>query len=213
MPGATKYKKNCKACQRSRTDEKLRKRIRYAAYKREQGDETLADIAIESGLTTAALYNHVKKHMIDIQDSYSAAKQTKVAKQREVFKATVAKELELSVDTNVLDSIEARPEAIVALDDYISQAKLLIDKGELKINATSFLQATKIRTDWAAKQQSNKTDMMKAIYAMSSGDKKSIAKKEIIDAGTNTQEDAGSINKREEQPATVYGAITGTNPS
>lgn len=204
-----RYKVNCKSCQMSKTDPKLRKRIRYAAYKREHGDETLADIALERGLSVPQIYNHVKKHMSDAQESYNAAKDTKIAKQREVFKANVAKELELSVDVDVLDSIEGRPESVVALDDYISQAKLLIDKGLLKINATSFLQAVKIRTDWSSKQQTNKTEFMKAIYAMSSGDKKEMHGTKST--GINTEEDAGSSHTGEEEPKTVYGAITGAD--
>lgn len=205
---AAKFKPNCRSCQIARADQRFRKRVRYAAYKRESGDETLADIGIEFGISTPQIYNHVKKHLTDVQDSYNAAKEIKIAKKTVEFKANVQKELELSIDPEVMDTIQARPEAIVALDDYISQAAALISKGELKINATSFLQATKIRTDWDSKQQSNQTEFMKAIYAMTSGDKK---KAKVIDGqSTDTQEDAGRPSEGEKQPQTIYGTITGS---
>jgi hypothetical protein len=167
-----RYKSNCYTCQLSKKDLSVRKRIRYAAYKREAGDETLQDISIEIGVSSPSIYNHVKRHMEDVSERYQARREVQTAKKVAAVKIQVQEEAELVLEADTVDAIEARPLEIAALDDYIAQAKALIDRKELKITASTFLAATKIRSDWSNKQQSNKTDFMKTIYALASGAKK-----------------------------------------
>lgn len=206
-----RYKVNCATCIMSKKDVPLRTRIRYAAYKREQGDETLYDIADAVGLTRHGIYNHVKKHMEDISDRYINRSRVQAAKKVAEVRTKVQKEAELFLDPDTVDAIEGRPLEIVALDDYIAQAKAMIDNKELKITASTFLAATKIKTDWQRGQQSNKTEFLKAIYAMASGATKAVTnEKEVIDVGTtDTSEDATGDDTGKEQPTTIYGAITG----
>lgn len=202
-----RFKSNCVTCRMAKSDVGLRRRIRYAAYKREQGDETLGDIAGEIGVGTQSIYNHAKRHMEDISDRYIDRSRVQAAKKVAEVRAKVQKEAELVISTATMDAIEVRPLEIVALDDYIAQAKAMIDNKELKITATTFLQATKIKSDWQVKQQTNKTEFMKAIYAMASGDK---GKK---DAATDTREDAGSDREGQNKPADIYGTIAGPDAS
>lgn len=201
---AVKYKRNCNSCQLSKADARVRKRIRHAAFKREDGDETLADIAVEVGIPTSAMYNHARKHISDVASNFAATTEIKVAKKKEEFKGKVQKEMELALEGTVLDSIEARPAEIVALDDYIAQAKALIDKGQLKITATNFLAATKIRTDYRNKQDNTKLDYMKTIYALASGGKHG-----QYSTGATTAVD----NRGTEQPRSLYQSAAGSETS
>lgn len=203
-----KYKSNCTVCQKSKLDVKLRNRIRYAAFKREPGDETLSDIGAEYGLSVPSMYNHAKKHITDMAESYQHAKETKVAKQTQTFRVQAQKELETAIDGSVLDTIEARPQEIIALDDYIAMGKKLIDNGTMKVSAQSFLAAVKIKNDWSAKQASTKLDFFKAVYALSSGNKKKVEPNGQANP-SDTGEDATVDNRGADQAADIYRELAG----
>lgn len=187
-------------------DARLRKRIRYAAYKREQGDETLGDIAGEIGVGVQSIYNHVKKHMEDVSERYEARRAVYTAKKQAEVSVRVLEEAQTVISKNQYDSVEARPAEVIGLDDYIALGIADVKNGNMKMTAQSWLAAIKIKTDWSNKQQTNKTELIKAIYSMSSGDKK----KGMSD-GTSSQKDAGRDNQGQEQPQTVYGTITGSD--
>lgn len=203
-----RYKPNCATCTMSKKNVPLRRRIRYAAYKRETGDETLQDIANEIGVGQASIYNHVKKHMEDISDKYIDRSRVQAAKKVAEVRAKVQEEMELTLESDAYDQIEGRPLEIVALDDYIAQGKAMIDNKEIKINATSFLTAVKIKNDWAKGQASTKLDFLKAVYAYASNDKKEQGKYEPSD---DTGQDAGGDEAGEKQPDSVYRAVVGSD--
>lgn len=155
----------------SRTDAKLRQRIYVAAFKREEGDETLYQIADEQGVSRPQMYNHVKRHVT--QNAISdTTKELSTEKKVIEMKAKAHKEQELAIEGDVIDGIEARPEQIIALDTYISQGYDDLKKGKFKVTGNGLLAAIKIKNEWENKRQQNKTDYLKTIYAIASDNRK-----------------------------------------
>jgi len=163
-----RYRANCKVCQIAQKDAKLRVRLRKAAFNRDEGGETLKDIAIEYGMTTAAVYNHAKKHIQDTSEANEKRHQTLMIRKQAEIQAKAQKEFELALKPDEFESTEPRTTEIMALDDYIAQGYDEIKKGTLKITASSFLAAVKIRTDQRAKSANNKIELIKTINAFRS---------------------------------------------
>lgn len=212
---SVKYKSNCKACQLSKRDPKARARIRQATFRREDGDETLADIAKEFNISQGPMYNHAKKHIHDTEPIMGARKELRVAKQTLEFKAKVQKEAELVLEADVVDEFESRPAEIVALDDYIAQGATMIKEGKLNMTPRSFLGAVKIKTDWAAKQQNNKLELMRTIAAFASGAKKKIDVKEgeIVDDPDTAPEPSDGPDRGSDEAASIYRKAFGHVPA
>lgn len=191
-----KYKVNCSICQKAKNDPKMRNRIRRAAFDREEGDETLRDIAFWYNLSPSAMYNHAKKHIkpVDTESRSMVIAAKKVA----TIQANVQKEAELQLDRQTVDEIDARPVEIMGLDEYIAQGIDTIQKGELKITPSSFLAAVKIKTDWSSKQQTNKIELMRTIAAFASGAKKGKNgdTTETTESDRGGQDEAGNIYQR-----------------
>lgn len=206
------YKSNCSVCKVAKGNAKFRARVRHAAFKREEGDETLQDICKEFSLNLAPMYNHAKKHIRDVTEQFEQARATKLAKKTIELQVQAQKEAELALEGDVMNTIEARPAEIIALDAYIAQAKSMIDSGNLKVTVAGFLGATKIRTDWANKQASQKMDFMKAMYQLASGNKKE------INSGTNgttnpTPTTPAVDDSGENGPNTLYREAAGNHPA
>ena len=201
-----KYKSNCKGCQLSKHNPKARDRIRKAAFRREDGDETIQQIAIEFGVTPAALYKHCRNHLKDTDVEMSSRKEIKIAKKTIEFKARVQKEHELLIDDNTSESIEGRPAEIVTLDDYIAQGAAMVKEGKVQITANSYLAAIKIKNEWQAKQQNNKVELLKTIAAFRSGHKK-VVEGEVING--IAKEITGSTNRGADETARIYRRIAG----
>lgn len=203
-----RYKPNCATCQIAKTDISLRKRIRYAAYKREQGDETLQDIAAQIDVSYQGVYNHVKKHMEDVSDRYIDRSRVQAAKKVAEVQAKAHQELELQLSRPVIDEIDARPEEVIALDEYIAQGHNAIKQKSLRITPQSFLAAVKIKTDWQSKQQNNKIELMRTMMAFASGGDKP-KKKEVIDGSGDTLPVTEGLVGGEEQSRDIYRSIVG----
>jgi len=207
-----KYKVNCKACQLSKRDPKARKRIRYAAYKREEGDETLQDIAIEFNISGPSMYNHVKKHIKDTEPEMGARKEIRVAKAKIQFEAEAQKEMETVLEAQTIEEANPRPAEIIAVDDYIAQGATMVKEGKMKMTPQSFLGAVKLKTDWSSKQQNHQLELIRTIAAFRSGAKKQISKqdKELIDV---TGEITGSLDSGENETGRIYRATFGNAPA
>lgn len=175
----TGYRVNCVVCKSCKALPSLKKRIRLAAFHRQDGDETLGDIANEFGFSTKSIYNHAKKHIRPSETE--GKKEIRVAKKVIDFQAQAQKELELQLDKQTIDEIEARPAEIIGMDELIAQGVEEIRKGNMKLTATQFIAAVKVKTDWAAKQQSNKVEILRTIASFRSGSKKQIIEGEEID--------------------------------
>lgn len=199
-----KYRANCKTCMLCKKDMKLRRRIRAAAFNRQPGDETISDIAKEYDVSMPSMYNHVKKHMTEFDDT--GRKEIHVAKNVATIQATVQKELEVQLDRDSVDDIDARPIEIAGLDDYIAQGIKEIKEGKLRVTPASFLGAVKIKTDWSSKQQNNKIELMRTILSFRSGANKKI---ERDTDGNNTRAITETIDRGEEQSDIIYRAAFG----
>jgi predicted DNA-binding protein YlxM (UPF0122 family) len=195
-----KYKANCKACILSKHSEKHRRRIRQAAFHRQDGDETLAEIATECNISIPSMYNHVKRHMKEVDTT--GLKEIRVAKKVVNMQSTAQKEMELQLDRQTIDEIEARPAEIIGIDELIAQGIAEIRAGKMKLTATQFVAAVKVKSDWAGKQQSNKIELLRTISAFRSG-----AKKGKIDG--NTIELTESTDGGEDEPSRIFRAAFG----
>lgn len=149
----------------AKKDPKLRNRIRNAKFRREIGDETLKDIAIEIGLPFAGVYNHAKKHITD-RGIAPETKEIRIVKKSEEIKASVARKHELAIDH---DSIIVEDESVEALKEYIRQGYAMVKEGKINITAQSFLQAVRIDIDRVAKTKDRQVDIIKTMYRFASG--------------------------------------------
>ena len=171
----SRYKPNCNTCKKTKLDAKLRQRIQNAAYKRDIGDESLAEIAKEIGVTIPTIYNHVKKHITDDDIVLEKRLQSKRSLQAEKIKAKVQKDLELKLDVATVEEIDSDPLQILGLKEYIAQGNDMIKKGGLKITAQSYLVAVRTLNEFEAKKTNNKLEFLRTIAAFRGG------KKELID--------------------------------
>jgi len=159
-----RYKVNCKVCQECRKDPKFRLRVYNAAFKRQDGDETMQDIANAyiGKMTRAALYNHVKKHQ-----TYTApTREAQVVTRIERNKAQIAKEMELAVDHD----------DILPTKDYEKVWELVISEGMkelktdgMKLSVNSLLSATKLKSEYDMKKRGQDADIIKMMMRAASG--------------------------------------------
>jgi hypothetical protein len=185
------YKKNCATCNLVRGNTKLRIRIRDATFNRTAGDETLQDIGREIGVNNKSIYNHSKKHITNRADTSEQVREAKLAKAKIAFAASVQRENELALKAQTMDEVDARPAEIVGLDEYIAQGILDVRKGNMKMTPASFLGAIKVKTEWAAKQQNNKLELMRTMMAFASGNKNKKDKDDDITIEVTTSTPTG----------------------
>lgn len=197
----TKYIHNCRTCQMSKGNVKFRNRVRKAAFNREEGDETLGDIALEVGISVHSIYRHAKKHLTTMD--MTGKNEIRVAKKIIDMKKNSDNELAAQLGADTVDEIDARPTEIASLDDYIALCAAEVRAGKMKITANSFLGAVKIKTDWASKQQNNKIELLRTISAFRSG-----AKKEGKIDG-NTIELTEGVDRGEDEPSIIFRSAFG----
>jgi len=178
--------------------------LRHSAFAREEGDETLADLANEFGMSLGSIYGHAKKHMKDRSEQSAESRQAKLAKKTIIIQAEAHKELEIQLDKQTVDDIEARPNEIIGLDEYIAQGIADVKAGNMKMTPSSFLAAVKIKTEWSSKQTSNKIELMRTMYAFSSGNKKKEEKND-----RTTREITASSDGGEDESTRIYRAAFG----
>lgn len=159
---AIKYKSNCKVCWASKKDAKLRERIYYCTFKREEGDESLYQIADSVGIPRAGMYNHVKKHIKENLPSGEVV----TAKRLELVKQTVAKQLEVSLDH---DSIIPKQDFEMALDEVIASGLSELRLGTKKATINQLLAAAKVKGDFSSKKRGQDVEIIKTMYRMMNG--------------------------------------------
>lgn len=200
------YKSNCSICQLAKKDAQFRQRVRYAAFSRVQGDETLADIAKEFGLSQPSIYNHARKHISDTSIIMEDRRKVVIEKKVAEHKAEAMKELNIAIDADSMADVDFRPEEIVALDDYIAQGAAKIKNHEMKMTPQTFLAAIKIKTDWSAKNTHNKLEFLKTVNAFRSGAQKDIKKikeGEIVNEQL-TGKPTESIDRGQDEASNIY---------
>lgn len=194
-----RYKPNCKACQLSKKDPRLRQRIYQAAYRREDGDETLYQIADREGFNRAALYNHVKKHTTEVQKSLEVQTAKKVA------------EVKANVDNKLVDHFEGK-EPITpqlhndVLDEVMAIGLADVKAGRLKVTVSHALAAARQKAENLSKQKNLQLDIMKTMFAFASGEKKKIEKGKDEQP---TELPAGDPNQGADGPDSLYHQIIG----
>jgi hypothetical protein len=159
---AIKYKVHCKTCQMSKANPKLRERLYKAAFRREDGDETLADIANDTGLSMPRVYNHAKKHMSEKKPTGAVITTRRI----EEVKQAVAKELEVSLDH---DSIVPRQDFEMALDTVIAAGLAELNAGTTKTTISQLLTASKIKSDYFGKKRGQDVELVKTMYRSMNG--------------------------------------------
>lgn len=197
-----KFKPNCNACRLVKADPKLRARVRFATYKREEGDETLQDIAFEVGISHNSMYNHAKKHMKDTTEAVKNRAVTLNAKKQATARAKANKKLEVAFDKDDLNIVEEFEES---LDEYITQGRDILSKNQMKITEKGFLMAIKIKSDIQAKKRGQDIEIMKAVYSFSSGKNKKVKDTD----GTTPEGLPGGVDSGTNGSDSIYGEIAG----
>lgn len=205
--GLNTFKSNCATCRALKVNAKLRTRVRFAAFKREEGDETLADIAREIKIAVPGIYNHAKKHMIDYSPMVERREQVIIAKKQAVFQAQANKKLEVAFDQKDLEITENYEDG---LDEYIRQGGDALNKGNMKITEKGFLAAIKIKSDIQSKKRGQDIEIMKAVYSFSSGKNKKI-NEEL--ASEITPSDAEGSDTGADESDSIYRAVTRNAPT
>jgi hypothetical protein len=206
-----KFKMNCKACLLSKRDPKARARIRQAFFRREEGDETLADIAKEFGISIPSMYNHAKKHLKDTEPIGQQRKAIAVVRKKAEFEGKVQKELELQLDAETVADINVRPAEIIALDEWIAQGAAMVKEGTMKMTPQAFLGAITVKTKWASTQQNNKIELLRTMNAFRSGAVKKVTSniKEGEVVNELTAESGEGVDRGADEAINIYRATFG----
>lgn len=159
-----RYKVNCKTCQITRGDAKLRTRIYNAYYRRDEMDEPLTHIAKEIGISHIAVFNHAKKHM----SIRKIATPVRVERSIEKMKAQIAKETELAFDH---DAAVPKEDYERVIDGVLAEGMDQMKKTGKTITISQLLTAAKIKGDFQAKKRGQDVEIIKTMYKFSSGDK------------------------------------------
>lgn len=173
------YKRNCRSCQISRGNQKLRERIYHAEFLRETGDETLAQIAPEMGVSYSSLKNHATKH---IKLRSVASEEVRVTKNIEKIKAKIAKDTELSFDH---ESIVPKQDFEMVVDGVLAEGYQQLKKQDKQISISQLLTAAKIKADYTSKKRGQDTEIIKTMYRMASGGKDTNSDKVTSGASTS----------------------------
>lgn len=161
----SKFRPNCRPCQLSKGNPKLRKRIYDSYYNREDSGETVSQIAESAGLTHASLYNHLKKHVNERASTAEALVVTKVEKAR----AAIRKEFELAVDH---DTVVPREDYENAWDYVISEGMRQLKESGKQVSINQLLAATKLKSDLGLKKRGQDAEIVKTFMRAAAGTKK-----------------------------------------
>lgn len=151
-----KFKPNCRICVAAKSNPKLKVRIYHAAFEREEGDETLRQIAIDDNLTEHSLYNHVKKHIKRRSD-----RSLQVQKKAALIKAKMEQELEISFDH---DSVVPEEDFEKGMRLYLAAGIDALEKGKMAITAAQFVQVMKVKSDYMSKRRGQDVEVLKTVY-------------------------------------------------
>lgn len=155
-----KYKRNCRTCQLSKGNAKLRERIVHAKFRHEAGDETLTQIAGDLGISGAALQNHARKH---ITEETAFTLERKKVRGIEKVKVRAMKEMEVAFDHS---DVVAELDFERGLREVVAEGITRLEKGEITVSTTQLLQAIKIKADYEGKKRGQDTELIKTMYKM-----------------------------------------------
>lgn len=182
--GVSKWKSNCAACQLMRKDHNFKQRMYTSTYFDKQGKETLRQVAIDYSayLSMQSIYNHARKHGTWYFRKHSDRDETiKEFHEREQIKKdalTKLKKVAPELVPEVIDGqlVAAEPKDDddweSGLDELIKIGTSDLKKGHMKINASQYVTALKIKADREASKGNQKSDMLIAFAAMASGNAK-----------------------------------------
>lgn len=189
----------------SKADFKFRRRVYEAHFRRNNGDETLGDIALEYGLNKQSIYNHARKHIKENLPSGEIKTQNKINR----FKAGLENKLAEVLDTTDNPSEAGLDPHEQALNEIIALGAEELKAGRLKLNTSQFLGAIKIKADIKNKSKDRQAELVKTMYKFASGEKNKVDRK-VID-GTPTIP-AGNTYTGEKQPGDIYKQVSGDAP-
>lgn len=190
------YKRNCISCQKSRGNPKLRARIYHAQFLRENGDETLAQIALDIGVAEPSMRNHAKKH-VNLRSV--ASEEVRVVKNIEKVKAKIQKDTELSFDH---DLVIPKQDFEMVVDGVLLEGFDQLKKQGKQISISQLLAAAKIKADYTSKKRGQDTEIIKTMYRMASGGQGDSSGQQTgsSSTGTASQVDSG----RPERPGDIH---------
>lgn len=164
------YRKNCKACQVSKNNSRLRDRIYASKTFNPDGIEFITEIADDVGVSRWSMSNHCKKHVT-----------ISVAKKRKIAEAIKLHQAKTHLAAKVMGEEEARkiieqeaeimgkpfraevPGYVDLWDAFIALGENRLKNGTIQITAAHILKAAADKADWESKQKDRQLDIVKSI--------------------------------------------------
>lgn len=196
-----KYNKRCRSCIMSKADPKFRKRVYHATFHREEGEETLYDIAWEFSLAPPQLYNHAKKHIKQSNPNIELKTLNKIAK------------VTAQHDNKLVEAIEQDITPVDLQTEHLQEVVKLsladLRAGRVKVTVAHGIAAAGKLAEIEKNKKSQQLDVVKAMYMFASAEKaKSEGKKNEL-----TSDLAGSLNQGEDGPDNLHRKVLGYVPA
>ncbi len=155
------YSKNCSVCMYMQKNPEFRQRVMISRYFNPDGTEALAEVVHAFGdpVKLPSVYMHMQRH----QPADLLRAKRRFTEARREIEAPLPEEAEVlkTVDSSVL----AQGDHERGLDDFIQQGRDLLVKKDMKISATTFLAAIKIRSEIDKSTKDRRLDMIKSFFA------------------------------------------------
>lgn len=154
------YSMNCSICMFMQKNPDFRRRVMASRYFRPEGTESLAAVVHDYGdpVKLPLVYMHMQRH----QPADLLRAKRRFTEARREIEAPLPAEAEVlkSVDSSVLTQGDHER----GLDDFIQQGRDLLVQQKMKISATTFLAAVKIRAEIDKSTKDRRLDMIKAFF-------------------------------------------------
>lgn len=145
------YWPSCTICQYMKRHQDFRLAILNSTYFNEEGIESPNQVMKRYGVDfkIRTMYSHFQRHMY--REIYS---KTELAKQPVMIQG---------VPSDIIADEGGTP-AEIGLEQFIKLGTAKLNRGELPINASNYLQAIKIQTDKEIKTKDRKADLFKTMF-------------------------------------------------
>lgn len=162
------YWPNCQVCQYMKKNKQFRYDVMQSTYFNPHGQESLMEVNRRYGglFTSSTLYAHMKRHQH--KDILAAEKRAD-----EMEKAAKGiKPILPAVVQAVEGQVVSTQDHERGLDKFIREGEEMLDRREMKLSATTYLQAIKIKADIEKSTKDRRLDAVKSMFKGISGNEK-----------------------------------------
>jgi hypothetical protein len=166
------YSPTCQVCQYMRRNKDYTVAILLSSYFNPKGQESLPEVNKRFGLpfTLITLYKHAQRHMKTNTARWMKLNGLEDKKnwQQALEKTKFIKEEELEALQNTIEYVEDAKSILqpheYSLDKFIKKGSDMVESGEMKITATTYIQAIKAKSDIEKSNKDRKMDALKTLF-------------------------------------------------